>query len=224
MYITMRLVAPLIVIAALAAPLFGQQPAAGQRGGTGRRGPRTLTYFIEPGRDATGFKPGDRELAMWAVQDWERHADGRIRFVPATEDRARIRINWVSPREGQYGETRRTMVGNRIVAMVYIRPDTTSLGPAVSELSLTDPLFRDAIVYLTCLHELGHAIGLTHTADDRDIMYSFEFGGDVRLYFDRYRGQLKNRAAIATTTGLSPHDIDRLRAIYQPRRGGSSSR
>ncbi|HTM04019.1 MAG TPA: matrixin family metalloprotease [Vicinamibacterales bacterium] len=214
----MRLVAPLILIAALTAPLFGQQqgPVPGRRGGP--RGPRTYTYFIEPGKDATGFRPGDRELATWALRDWERHADGRIRFVAVEKDASRIRINWVSPREGQYGETRRAMVGNRMVAMVYIRPDTTSLGPAVSDASLTDPLFRDAIVYLTCLHELGHAIGLTHTADDRDIMYSFEFGGDVRVYFDRYRNQLRNRAAIATTTGLSPHDIERLRALFQPRR------
>ena len=53
MYITMRLVATLILIAALATPLLGQQagPVPGGRGGT--RGPRTCTYFIEPGKDAS---------------------------------------------------------------------------------------------------------------------------------------------------------------------------
>jgi hypothetical protein len=34
--------------------------------------------------------------------------------------------------------------------------------PSASEMSLhakRDPLWRDTIVYLTCLHELGHALG-----------------------------------------------------------------
>src|SRR3954468_6798403 len=177
---------------------------------------RTLTYFIEDGATADGFKPGDRELAKWALQAWERNSGGTLRFVAAPEAAPRIRIKWVGAKEGQYGETVRDP-RNRRASIVYIRPDTEALGTAIAEPSRLDPLLRDSIVYLTCLHELGHAIGLTHTADDRDIMYSFQFGGDIRTYFYHYRDLIKRREDIAVTPGLSVNDIDRIRTMFSPR-------
>ena len=60
-----------------------------------------------------------------------------------------------------------------------------------------DPLLRETIVYLTCLHESGHAFGLAHTHNFADIMYSFQYGGDIAAYFGRYRARLKTRADIA---------------------------
>jgi hypothetical protein len=169
---------------------------------------RTYTYLIEDGAAIDGYKPGDRELAAWALRAWERNAGGALRFVATSGNSPRIRVKWVSPREGQYGETVRAP-GRR--AIVYIRPDTESLGVTMAEIARLDPLMRDSIVYLTCLHELGHALGLGHTADDRDIMYSFQFGGDVRAYFYRYRDQIKRREDIAITPGLSTQDIERVR-------------
>jgi hypothetical protein len=177
---------------------------------------RTYTYVIESGAAADGFRPGDRELAAWALETWERHSGGALRFVETAAASPRIRIKWVGAREGQYGETVRAP-GNRRGSIVYIRPDTTALGPAIAEPARLDPLLRDSIVYLTCLHELGHAIGLSHTADERDIMYSFQFGGDVRTYFYRYRDQVKRREDIATASGLSANDIERLRSIVSAR-------
>ena len=53
------------------------------------------------------------------------------------------------------------------------------------------PLFRDTIVYLTCLHEAGHALGLPHTSDFPDIMYFFRlWRRRFREYFGRYRRKL----------------------------------
>ncbi|MGI8743295.1 MAG: hypothetical protein ACR2NN_12140 [Bryobacteraceae bacterium] len=51
-------------------------------------------------------------------------------------------------------------------------------------------------MYLTCLHETGHALELPHTADFEDIMYSFQFGGNIPEYFGRYRRKLKLRGDI----------------------------
>ena len=208
----MRLAASVVLICLAA--LGGDVETSPLRSGPQTRPPsttraRTYSYFIEEGASVDGYKAGDRELATWALQAWERNAAGALRFVAGAAASARIRIKWVSPRQGQYGETVRGP--GRRSATVFIRPDTESLGPLIAEASRLDPLLRDTIVYLTCLHELGHAIGLTHTADDRDIMYSFQFGGDVRAYFYRYRDQIKRREDIATTPGLSTNDIERAR-------------
>jgi predicted Zn-dependent protease len=97
---------------------------------------------------------------------------------------------------------------------VFIRPDTEALGPDIARLARTDALLRDTIVYLTCLHELGHALGLAHTSAFRDIMYFFGYGGDIPGFFGRYREQLRTRADIATVSGLSADDVSRVRALY----------
>jgi len=90
----------------------------------------------------------------------------------------------------------------------------TSLGPDIAERAARDPLLRESIVYLTCVHELGHALGLRHTRDYRDIMYFFGYGGDIPKYFDRYRVQLRSRADIVKVSGLSSGDVTRLKTLY----------
>ena len=77
-----------------------------------------------------------------------------------------------------------------------------------------DPLWRDTIVFLTCVHEIGHALGLPHTAAERDIMYSFGYGGDIVEYFMRYRRKLKARSDMQTVSGLSDADRRQLRALH----------
>jgi len=77
-----------------------------------------------------------------------------------------------------------------------------------------DPLLRDTIVYLTCLHETGHALGLQHTAAFADIMYSFQFGGDIPEYFGRYRRLLTVRSDIRKHAGMSADDRKRIVQLY----------
>ena len=136
-------------------------------------------------------------------------------LAQAAESSAVVRLYWAEANEGQYGEMRPLIVGGRRGAAVYIRPDVDSLGEDIARRARIDPLLRDSIVYLTCVHELGHALGLTHTSDFRDIMYYFGFGGDIVEYFERYRRQLRSRNDIATVAGVSDSDVSRLRAMYQ---------
>ena len=154
-------------------------------------GAETLRYWVDPcSNPETGCLKGDPELAQWALEAWSAASDGKLKFEKAdSPERAQIRIHWVTAREGQYGETRG--------GDVYVRPDAGQ------------GLLRETVTYLTCLHETGHALGLSHTADFADIMYNFQYGGDIPEYFARYRRKLSRREDIRKNSGLS--ESDRLR-------------
>jgi hypothetical protein len=184
------------------------------------RGPRALDAsgpigtFIADGDERERYRPADRQLAQWAFNAWQRAAGRALQLTPTPEVSARVRLYWAGPQSGQYGEMRSLQVNGQVGAAVYIRPDTTSLGPDIHALATSEPLFRDTVVYLTCVHELGHAFGLEHTADFRDIMYSFQYGGNLVEYFSRYRRQLKSRDDIALVSGMSEADRAKVRTLY----------
>jgi hypothetical protein len=137
--------------------------------------------------------------------------------VPGSESAALLRVYWVPATFGLYGEMRPIIVDGRRGAEVYIRPDTEALGEQIARRSREDPLFRDTVVYLTCLHELGHALGLEHTAEFADIMYFFGFGGDIPRFFGRYREELNLREDIANVPGVSEGDLAQLQVLYGER-------
>ena len=174
-----------------------------------------VPYYIGEAEAGSDSQPGDRDLARWALQVWERTIDGTLRFEPAATERdALLRIYFVPAAAGQYGEMRSIALDGRRGAAVFIRPDVSALGPDIARAARADPLMRETIVYLTCLHELGHAVGLSHTSDFADIMYFFGYGGDIVGFFDRYRRQLRSREDIQKTAGLSAADTRRVRELY----------
>lgn len=169
-----------------------------------------LRYWVEPCAPAeSGCHAGDPELAQWAMEAWQAAAAGRLTLQRTTgRDKAHIRIAWTSGSAGLYGETRPILVDGVRGAEVFVLPTVVPPGEK-------DALLRETIVYLTCLHETGHALGLTHTADFADIMYSFQYGGDIGEYFARYRRQLSTREDIRRHAGISEHDRQRLAELYR---------
>ncbi len=173
-------------------------------------------YHIGSGYPGNGYLEGDTELAEWAFKAWERAAGGGLRLVRTDETNARIRLYWVGPRAGFYGQAKPNADGRNGTTLL-IRTSVRGLGPGIKAPVEQDRLFRDTIVYLTCLHEIGHALGLVHTADERDIMYWFGYGGDIPGFFRRYRDQLRERGDIPAVAGLSQRDVERLRARFPAR-------
>ncbi len=144
-----------------------------------------LKYWVQSGPDS--------DLAQWAIEAWQSASQGKLKLQRVqSRDQAAIRVFWVTGREGLYGETNGRDIHVRLEPGAGLR--------------------RDAIVYLTCLHEVGHALGLSHTAEFADIMYNFQYGGDLDEYFGRYVRKLKIREDIRRNSGLSPNDEKRLAA------------
>ena len=142
-----------------------------------------FSYWIEPCSTevahASGCASGDPELAQWALHAWKRAAQSSLDIPPAPEEHARVRIYWASRRTRLYGEAHPIMVDGKPGSAIYVNPDISQLGEEIYAEAMHDHLLRDAIVYLTCLHESGHALGLSHTGKFEDIMYSFGYGGDI---------------------------------------------
>src|SRR5437870_2200672 len=175
-----------------------------------------IPYFIDDGTGVPGYRQSDKDLAKMALVAWTRESGGKLRFVEAkSKDDALLRIRWISSHEGLFGETQRAIVKGQIGAVVNVMPEVSQLGEPLSSRALGDALLRETIVYLTCVHELGHAVGLNHTRNFEDIMYSFAYGGDFVAYFMRYRNHLQTREDIAKFSGLSGRDIEILRSLYK---------
>lgn len=177
------------------------------------------TYWVDPctaeAEKSTACKPSDPELGKWALEAWSRESGGGITFKASlTEAHARLRIHWANGQGSLYGEAVQVSVDGKRGADIYVLPDTRMLGRDIAFATRTDDMLRDAIVYLTCLHEAGHGIGFEHTSTFADIMYSFRYGGDITEYFGRYRRLLKKRGDIAANAGISDADRAELRTRY----------
>jgi hypothetical protein len=181
-----------------------------------------FTYWIQPcTQDAaasSGCDRADPELARWALDAWQQAGGPGLRFAPAAGPKdARIHFYWLAKKPQLYGEAHLAYLNGKSVWVVEVQTELSQFGPRIEAAGRNDRLFRDTVVYLTCLHEMGHVLALPHTDDFDDIMYSFQYGGDVLEYFNRYRRILQQRPDIRAHPGISAADSARVAELYTRR-------
>jgi hypothetical protein len=160
--------------------------------------------YLDPARAPAG---GD-VLVERAMKTWTEAADGRFTLRRTmSRDEAPVRVHFFTP-DYRYG-----MTAPRVdpKSGLITRAEVVVAGEVEG-----DALARSIVVYLTALHELGHALGLSHTADFNTIMYLFRYPGDGERFFGAYRRKVRSADDIGSpqATGLSADDVSALRRLY----------
>lgn len=162
--------------------------------------------------DRQHLPPRGDQLVERAMRTWTTAGAGAftLQRTFVVKD-AGIRI-YFNGADGNYGETRPHIDAKGLI-------DAAEVNIAADAPIEVDPLTRDIVVYLTALHEMGHALGLEHTTNFDDIMYLFRQPGDGPRYFENYRKLLRTGDDIGSpaATGLSAYDVKTLRALYGTR-------
>lgn len=134
-----------------------------------------ITVYINDKDLPPHYSPTYYEQIEKALEYWEEGGNGNLDYAPVFEivdsEEADIRIRWVENLEnvegvpsGVAGYARPRISGDRFVEVDIVLEVGNYQGKAWRQ-------YGDATMLSISKHELGHALGLGHSENPRDIMY-----------------------------------------------------
>lgn len=151
---------------------------------------RPIKVFIKPGFAVPGFRPQLQMILMQAFGEWTEASPVHVEFVNEGKD-AQITCEWTNDRG--------RMSSSREDGQAVLVPNGHELTMAnIVLLTVPPPSMKtltDNYASHVALHEVGHALGLGHSAVASDVMYGVIYPDD-KVY------------------KLSEHDRNTLIALY----------
>lgn len=140
-----------------------------------------IKIYLEDGSSVSGYRPQFRDILLSSFYSWSDATGGKLNFVrAASEKEADIICTWTKtwndginlpagkPNAGSsiYEQFDDAGVGNIVLLKVHIKLPTRR--------ALDGAVVTDAEMKCTCLHEIGHALGIDiHSPNSKDMMFRF---------------------------------------------------
>lgn len=130
-----------------------------------------IRVYISPGKGIRAYRPEFRDWVMQGLSTWEGAMGGALRFVPVdSPQKADLEIDWTDRTiPSHVAEYANATCERHIRGEGKIFHAVVTLGTL--EPYTQKPFNAQQIKHLV-IHEMGHALGLNHSPDPADVMYS----------------------------------------------------
>jgi len=130
-----------------------------------------ISVYISPGNSVPGFKDSFKQDAKISFAQWEAASQGKIHFAFADDpNTAMIRLNWTNDRTKLTPRQDEIPAGEARCIVTEVGIDSCVI-TVLTVAPMPGEKFNDNMLHWVLLHEIGHALGLTHSTEAGDIMF-----------------------------------------------------